>query len=310
MGSRCQIPARTVHLLPLPPRPHISPKIVRSIRQLGLKRFADFFRCPIPFDFSPYVEAAFTAFISPRLPALDKENIQAPSAILELFHTWSVEGTYATYLVEYDSRVLPKKYDCLIAPSVKPAVVSWIFDIVDNLLAVSSVNQVVRETVVQPHVSLLLSNLAALDERTKGISTVATPLAQRQITILSAIAQYSTDASQAATLLGLFAPLLRKPAKLVPEKVKVDLLDIIGNLMPLIPGLSDHSSPVYQMTYKLLSQLFQSLRSRSARLGLVSVFQRGFSIFETEFTNCGCCQPATLAQLVEPLGETRCNNGR
>lgn len=251
-----------------------SSKIVRSIRQLGLKRFADFFRCPIPFDFSPYMEAAFTAFISPRLPALDKENTQAPSAILELFHTWSVESTYATYLVEYDPQVLPKIYDCLVAPSVKPTVVSRIFDIVDNLLAASSINQVVRETVVQPHVSLLLSNLAVLVERTKGISTVATPLAQRQITILSAIAQYSTDASQAATLLGLFAPLLRKSAKLVPEKVKVDLLSIIGNLMPLIPGLSDRSSPVYQTTYKLLSQLFQSLRSRSARLGLVSVFQR------------------------------------
>jgi U3 small nucleolar RNA-associated protein 20 len=141
-------------------------------------------------------------------------------------------------------------------------------------LAASSVNQVVCETVVKPHVSLLLSSLAVLVERTKGVSAVAAPLAQRQISILSEIAQYSTDASQASALLGLFAPLLRKPPKLVPEKVKVDLLNIIGNLMPLIPGLSDRSSDVYQMTYRLLSQLFQSLRSRSARLGLVSAFQR------------------------------------
>lgn len=251
-----------------------SSKIHRSIRQLGLKRFADFFRCPVSFDFSPYVATAFSAFISPRLSALDKENTQAPSALLELFYTWSIEERYAALLVEHDSRVLPKIYDCLIAPSVKPAVVSRVFDVVDCLLAASSGNQVVCETVVKPHVSLLLSNLAVLVERTKGVSAVATPLAQRQINILSEIAQYSTDASQASTLLGLFAPLLRKPPKLVPEKVKVDLLNIIGNLMPLIPGLSDRSSDVYQMTYRLLSQLFQSLRSRSARLSLMSAFQR------------------------------------
>lgn len=62
-----------------------SSKVVRSIRQLGLKRFPDFFRYPISFDFSLYVGAAFAAFISPRLPALDKENTQVPSAFLELF---------------------------------------------------------------------------------------------------------------------------------------------------------------------------------------------------------------------------------
>jgi U3 small nucleolar RNA-associated protein 20 len=113
-----------------------------------------------------------------------------------------------------------------------------------------------------------------LVERTEGVSALATPLAQRQINILSEIAQYSTDASQASTLLSLLAPLLRKPPKLVPEKVKVDLLNVIGNLMPLIPGLSDRSTDVYQRTYRLLSQLFQSLRSRSARLSLVFTFQR------------------------------------
>ena len=45
-----------------------SPKIVRSsysIRQLGLKRFADFFKIPVTFDFSPYKKPVFTSFITP-----------------------------------------------------------------------------------------------------------------------------------------------------------------------------------------------------------------------------------------------------
>jgi U3 small nucleolar RNA-associated protein 20 len=235
--------------------PTSSSKTVRSIRQLGLKRFANFFRCPMSFDYSPYMEAVFTTFISPRLSALDKENTQAPSALMELFYSWSLEEAYTGFLVQYDSRVLPKVYDCLVAPSVKPAVVSRIFDIVESLLAASFDNRGICDTVVQPHISLLLSNLSALVERMKDVSTVATPMAHRQINILSEIAQYCTDASQASTLFGLFAPLLRKPPKLVPEKVKADLLKIFGQLMPLIPGLSDRASDVYQIKIRLIHTL-------------------------------------------------------
>ncbi|KAG6840218.1 hypothetical protein C0991_008139 [Blastosporella zonata] len=253
--------------------PSSSSKIVRSIRQLGLKRFADFFRSPVRFDFAPYMSACFTSFISPRLPSLDKENTQAPSALLELFYSWSMDDAYIMILVDYDEQILPKIYECLIAPSVKPAVISRIFDIVDRLLASSTVDDGIRNAVVKPHVSLLLNNLAILVQRTKGVTAIASPLAQRQVSILSEIAQYSTDSAQASTLLSLFAPLLRRPAKLVPEKVKVDLLKIIASLMQLIPGLSDNSSGVYQTTYAMLSQLFQSLRSRQARLSLVSAFQ-------------------------------------
>lgn len=251
-----------------------SSKIIRSVRQLGLKRFADFFRSPARFDFTNYMQVAFTSFISPRLASLDKENTQAPSALLELFYSWSLEDNYVRFLVAYDTQVLPKIYECLVAPSVKPAVITRIFDIVDRLLAFSTVDETIRDTVVKPHISLLLTNLAVLVQQTKGVSAVASPLAQRQISILSEIAQYSTDSKQASTLLGLFAPLLRRPAKFVPEKVKVDLLKIIANLMSLIPELSDRGSDIYQTTYGLLSQLFQSLRSRPARLALVAAFQR------------------------------------
>ena len=251
-----------------------SSKVVRSIRQLGLKRFADFFRSPVKFEFAPYMQVSFASFISSRISSLDKENTQAPSALLELFYSWSAEDDYIKFLVDYDARVLPKIYDCLVAPSVKPVVINRIFDIVDRLLAASSVHEDVRDRVVKPYISLLLSNLAILVQQTKGVSAVATPLAQRQISILSEIARYSTDSKQAATLLSLFAPLLKKPAKLVPERIKVDLLKIIADLMTLIPQLSDHTSDIYKSTYGSLSQLFQSLRSRPSRLSLVSAFQR------------------------------------
>lgn len=251
-----------------------SSKLIRSVRQLGLKRLADFFRIPVIFDFTPYMHTIFAALITPRLPALDKENIQAPSALLELFYVWTVDGVHIPQLVDFNDETLPRIYDCLIATNVKPTVVSRIFDIVDNLLSCSMEDDYTRDNVLKPHVSRLLANLSILAERMKGFSTIATPIGQRQIHILSEIAQYSTNADQASTLLTLFNPLLRQPAKVVPEKVKAGLVKIIGELVHLIPEMKDRQSPTYQKAYGLLSQLFQSLRSRPARLNLVHTFHR------------------------------------
>ncbi|KAF8623398.1 hypothetical protein AX17_007436 [Amanita inopinata Kibby_2008] len=275
-----------------PSSPASAPKIYRSIRQLGLKRLADFFRCPVYFDFEPYLKASFASFISPRLAFLDKENTQAPSALLELFFSWTHDVRYADYLVKYDSQVLCKIYDCLVATNVKPAVVSRIFDIVDRLLVYSATDDDIRERVFKPHVSLLLTNLSTLVERTKNLASVSAPLVQRQINILSATAQYLSNEKQASTLIGLFIPLLRKPIKNVPEKVKVDLIKIIGDIMPLVPSLKDRRSTVYEKLYGSLSMLFQSLRSRPGRIALVSTFHRLASI-----------DPLldTLASLIESL---------
>lgn len=251
-----------------------STKAVKSIRQLGIKRFTDFFKCPVPFDFSIYLPAAFNSFITPRLPNLDKENTQAPSALMDLFYAWSSRNEHIVFLVQHSDTLLPKVYDCLVAVNVKPSVIMRVFDIIENILANSAVDETVRDTVLKPHVSKLLNNLAVLVERVKGVAAIATPIGQRQIGILSEIAQYSEDPTQATTLLTLFIPLLRKPAKLVSEKVKVDLLKTLTNMMGLIPELHDKQSEIYTKAYELFGQLFQSLRSRTSRISLVNAFSQ------------------------------------
>ena len=250
-----------------------SPRLTRSLRQLGLKRFADFFRCPVPFDFTRFMCAAFSSFITPRLPLLDQENTQAPSALLELFNSWALQPETVLYFTQFDDQVLPSIYRCLVATNVKPSVISKIFDIIERILAFATDDAVVLDTVLKPHSSLLLSNLALLFERNKGVAAVSTPLGQRQIGILSGIAQYSTDEKQASTLLTLFSPLLRKPPKLVAEKVKVDLLRIYSNLLPLIPQVPDPTTALYANVYSTLSQAFQNLRGRPARSALLTAFQ-------------------------------------
>ncbi|KAA1470494.1 hypothetical protein DENSPDRAFT_774855 [Dentipellis sp. KUC8613] len=249
-------------------------KGLRVIRRLGLQRLADFFRNPVSFDFAPYMVEIFKTAVLPRIDLLDRENTQAPSALLELLYVWTSRLPYPYFLVDYDQRVLPQIYACLVAPGVKPSVVSRVLDMVDRLLALSASEEQLQERVVKPHISKLLDNLSILVERTKQTAAIANPLIQRQISTLSEISHYITDGKQATTLLSLFSPLLRKTTKQVGEKVKADLLKIVYNLLPLIPELSDRTSAVYVKTYELLSALFLGVRSRPARIALVAAFNQ------------------------------------
>jgi U3 small nucleolar RNA-associated protein 20 len=246
-------------------------KVTRSIRQIGVKRFTDFFRIPAVFNFTPYMPAAFESFITPRLSSFDKENTQAPSALLELFHSWTIDGIHLSFLVDFNHGTLPKIFDCLIATNVKPSVISKIFDIIENIIHFSTEDEYVFAQLLKPFVSGFLSNLSSLMEKTKG-SILPTTVGQRQITILSEVSQYCTEPKQASTLLAMLIPLLRKPSKVVPDKVKAGLVKIVGDLIRLIPDLADRQSVTFQTTYRLLSHLFQALRSRPARINLVSTF--------------------------------------
>ena len=205
---------------------------------MGMKRLADFFRNPAKFDFSPYIVVSFHKCISPWLASLDQENTQAPSILLELFFVWMSKKEYTAFLIDYDDCVMPQVYTCLIAPAVKPAIVSRILDIVDRLLSLS-MEEGISDHVVKPRVTTLLRNLAVLVERTKQDASAANPLVQRQINILSGVSRYLTDSKQATMLLTLLSPLLHKPTRLVGEKVEANMLKIVSSLLPLIPALTD-----------------------------------------------------------------------
>ena len=249
-------------------------RVLRSVRQQGLKRLADFFRCPVEFDFIPYISASFPAIFAPRLDLFDQENIQAPSALLELFDVWTSRPEYAVHLVQHDRRVLPKILDCLIAANVKPSVVTKVFDIVERLLLYSTDDAKFLDLFIQPHISQLLKNLTTLVERTKADATLSSPITQRQISILSEVARYAKDSTQAMTLLGLLPPLLRKSNKIISEKTKVKLLSTLGYIFPLLTELSNPLSTEFSKTYELLSLLFMSLRFTTSRFALTSTFNQ------------------------------------
>lgn len=246
-------------------------KIARNVRQLGIKRFTDYFRLPVDFNFRPYLQAAFDSFISCRLPTLDLENTQSPSALMELFYTWSMHPNQITFLVDYNPILLPKVYGCLIAKNVKPSVVTRVFDIIDHILAASSTNTTLTEQMIQPHISLLLNYLTVMIKELSESGATTSEFSQRQIHILRSISEFVFDESQAAILLRLLIPLLKKPSRLVGENIKVDLLQTVTRLLSLLPP-TEETTILKCSTYESVSALLQTLRNRRARQSAADVF--------------------------------------
>ncbi|KAL0565511.1 U3 snoRNP protein [Marasmius crinis-equi] len=134
---------------------------------------------------------------------------------------------------------LRKILDYLIASNVKPAVISEILDIVNQLLAHAFKDVAIMQRILKPDMSLLLSDTSIRIKRSKGISFISTPLGQQQIGTLAILARYSSSASEASTLMTLFTPWLKRPSEVLPEKVIVALLNVIGSLMQqVLEGLN------------------------------------------------------------------------
>lgn len=250
---------------------------VRSIRTLGVRRLADFFKAPVDFEFEFYMPAIFASIISPRLPTLPQENTQSPSALMEIFGTWSTRPEMTLFLVQYDSTVLPQMFDCLAQPKVKPSVVTHILDLADRLLAYAredGPDSPIVQKVILPHVGALLDGLvtymaSAASKNNSGKDEII----KRQISILSQIAHYVDTSDQARQIVEMLLPLLRRPGKQVPERVKADILTTLQALLPSVTDFTDVESTFHRGIYNSLASLFRSLYTRAARDSLVKAFQ-------------------------------------
>lgn len=262
----------------------------RNIRQLGLKRLAEFFKKPIFFDWKPFLSIIFSEIVSPKLSLLRVESIQNPSALLDLIHTWSSKSDTIHLLVSGDKTLLPNLYACLNSTGVKPLVITRILDVVERALTVAEEEKQARgmgeeaeqenvlNSIVRPYVSSLLSNIGPLVHKTSSLSGAAAIASQkdillkREISLLSAVAPFVTLSADASELLRILSPMVKKGNKVVNEKTKVDLLGIFRDLLLLTPEFRDSKSETFKIHYDLFSGLFASLRSRAARISLVEAF--------------------------------------
>ncbi|CAG8668326.1 8263_t:CDS:2, partial [Acaulospora morrowiae] len=258
---------------------------LKSIRQLGLKRIVDFFKIPFSFNYQPYIKEMFRSFISIRIPKFNTENTQAPSALMELFAVWASKRDYLLYLVDYNKELLPKLFACISSKKVQESVVTKVLDIVENILHICENEMEVDtedvqmeekgliETVLKPHVSTLLDNLEnVLTQSSKSASFGKDAFSRREISILSQIAVYVDNEEQAKKLVDLLLPCLRINSRIISEKTKANILQIVAKFLRIIPELLP-SSKLFLKYFNYISREFSTLRSRDCRKSLVQVLE-------------------------------------
>ncbi|CAG8442214.1 6253_t:CDS:10 [Scutellospora calospora] len=257
----------------------------KVIRQLGLKRINEFFKIRSSFNYQPYINTMFNSFISLRIPKLNIENTQAPSALMELFFTWASNRDYLLFLVDYNKEVLPKIFACLSAKKVRMSVVSMVLNIIENILKIcdnemeidddliKTENTTLITQVIHPHISSLLDNLEyGLLQNSQNGTFAKDTFSKREISILSQIAVYVNNGVQAKKLVDLLLPYLRKSPRFVPEQTKAHILKIIKNFLRIIPGF-ESSNDLFIMYYNLISREFSTIRSRECRILLVEALE-------------------------------------
>ncbi|TPX60594.1 hypothetical protein PhCBS80983_g01757 [Powellomyces hirtus] len=260
-------------------------KQMKEVRQLGIRRLKELFEADLEFDFSPYVGAIFQAFVNKRIPSFREENTQAPSALLELFLAWAKQRKYAPYLVQHSTDLVPNVISVLSATKVRPAVTSAVLTLVESILELGDDPQDdLVQTVLRPHVQVLLTNLNAVLSTTfaerGAVVLLGNTIPARVIRILARLSIYVTDGESATQLLDMMLPYTKRPATAVPETTKLEIIQILTNFLPILPALRG-CSPVNTPYFSLASHLFGVLETREARAALIGVFARFATLDET-----------------------------
>ncbi|KAI9252331.1 hypothetical protein BDA99DRAFT_563365 [Phascolomyces articulosus] len=250
----------------------------KDVHNATVKRMVEAFRLNVDFNFTPYLPVIFAAFITPRLHALPKEAPQGKLAIMAMFKTWIERRDRVSYFADYDKNLLPQLYGVLGAPTIKENVLKDVLDIIDALLNHCDSEMEgdfvpLKDRLFVPHVDTLLQHLHFRLTKSKDETQFGSGVySVRQIAIVSRIAPLTTNGQQAAVIVELLLPNLRKSSRIIPEKTKEHILSVWAKFIHLIPGFKEMEL-VFSQYYSVASQLFSSLRSRECRTALVNVFQ-------------------------------------
>ncbi|KAI8059768.1 armadillo-type protein [Thamnidium elegans] len=251
----------------------------KEMKALALKRIVDMFKINGNFNFTAFLPAMFSAFISPRLATLPSDSSQDMSSLVNLFLVWSKKSEYANYLVDYDARLIPQLVATLSVKSLNEHVLHVLLEILESLLQLCDEEMEVdgqptlKEKLIIPHVDLILNDLKYRLTESKDDTKFGTGrYSVREISIAARVAPYTKNGEQAATIIELLLPSLKKPSRTIPEKSKQDIFTIWARFIRIVPGF-EVGSTLYHHYYVMASSMFATAYSRESRLGLLDVFR-------------------------------------
>jgi U3 small nucleolar RNA-associated protein 20 len=250
----------------------------KEVKALALKRIVDMFKINGGFNFTPFVPAMFSAFISARLPTMPSDSSQDMSSLVNLFLVWSKKREYALYLVDYDTRVIPQIVATLAVKSLNEHVLHVLLEILESLLNLCDEEMEVdgalslKEKLIIPHVDLILNDLKYRLTQSKDDTKFGSGrYSVREISIAARVAPYTKNGEQAATIIELLLPSLKKPSRTIPEKSKQDIFTIWAKFIRIVPNF-EAGSTLYHHYYVMASSMFATAYSRESRVGLLEVF--------------------------------------
>ncbi|KZV69813.1 hypothetical protein PENSPDRAFT_753100 [Peniophora sp. CONT] len=240
----------------------------RALRTHALKLLTSFLRSETDsFAFTPYIPHILH-LIRPRIALLPIENLHSPSALLNLIVALAQREETARSVAAEDG-LLGSVFRILEAPSAKPPALRAALSVAENVIALED------PSLITPHVPSLLSGLGALLARTQAAPASdreAAPLLAREISLLVLLAPYASDGEAAAKLVGVLAPLLRRPARMVGEKAKGDVLKVLASLIPVSSG-EVWEGVEKEKVFDAISRALQGVRTRGARGALMDAFK-------------------------------------
>ncbi|KAJ3068143.1 U3 snoRNP protein [Podochytrium sp. JEL0797] len=248
-------------------------KQLKDIRQMCILRLAQLFNSIDNFDFTPYVPAIYQAIIDNRIPKFDSEHTQASSSLMDLVVAWSKKAKYTDY---FTLRVdlVPKILGVLAATNVKEAVSSTVVGILESFLALDKEagNNEIAIKLIKPNMAHLLKNFEVLLSKLlvhANVQLNTTNLTSRVIAVLAQTSQFVNSPVEAERLMIILTPCLRKRSQQVPEKLKVDILQILAHFVPVLPSLQSAETRMQAPYFALISQMFSTLEERTSRVKAV-----------------------------------------
>ncbi|KAJ3139780.1 U3 snoRNP protein [Physocladia obscura] len=252
-------------------------KQLKDIRHTAMLRLAQLFNSIDNFDFGPYVPAIFVSIIDSRIEKFDTENTQSSSALMDILVSWSKKKNYALYLAHRRS-LMPKVLAVLAANNVQESVISIVVAIFESFLELDErfESGEICAALVKPNMGPILKNFGILLEKllqqsVQRFSTIS--LISRVIRVLAQTSSFVNNPIEAENLMAILTPCLRKRSQAVSEKLKVDILEILSNYIPVLPSLQDPETRMQAPYFTVISQMFSTLTERGSRLKAVQAFK-------------------------------------
>lgn len=279
-------------------------RTIKSVRTNCIGVLARFFAHFEDYDWKRHeIDAVFDVAIFPWLQKLPAESIHSPTALLKLFMAWGQNPRYYPLFVRHQEgnesvSPLPYVVQLLLNPKTHPSVVNAILEMVERMLTLQDygksnemrddapflpltpiladlveVNEKVLSAgvnygsaILLPHVPHILEFVKnKLKRSNRGISRI-------ELTILSRISEFVTDADTCDTLLTLILPMLVKKAAHDNEEAVMKLLTTAVNLVRMVNEPEIHLRAIAPLVglvsdinvRKLLLQLYNTVAEKSA----------------------------------------------